>query len=380
MTAASPCCASIIVRKASRAEPSVKDAAARRLAASISIWVSRRERTGREPDRQVPQSSLASAAQDVDRLGDLQRVADRRTERLRHVGDRGGGIPARVARDRETRLHQLPGLAGVPHEGAGARLHIEQDQIGVDRQLLRHHAGGDQWDRSDRRGGVAQRVDGPVGRDEIGGLGGDHAADRRRLIADGVRVEVGAEPRDGLQLVDRAAGVTEAAARDLHARQAERGDQGCEHQGHGVAHTAGRMLVDDRAPDVTELDRASRRDEGTGHRRGLGGIHPLQDARHQERGHRPVRHVPLGIAGDQPLERLRCDRRTGALALDGLPRIPTHASKPIAAWKLSPTRSTRSTPTSRATVAPRSPNVARVPRSCGPPGHPAASSGVRSRE
>ena len=31
-------------------------------------------------------------------------------------------------------------------------------------------------------------------------------------------------------------------------------------------------------------------------------------------------------------------------------------------------------------MAPRSPNVSRVPISCGPPASPAASSGVRSRE
>ena len=63
----------------------------------------------------------------------------------------------------------------------------------------------------------------------------------RRNSGDGkIHVEAG----DGLEFVERAAGVAEAAAADHRHRDARGGRQRSEHQRSLVAHAAGGMLVD----------------------------------------------------------------------------------------------------------------------------------------
>ena len=107
-------------------------------------------------------------------------------------------------------------------------------------------------------GGVAERVEGAVGRDEVGGLRGDRAADLVDLAFERGGLEIGAEARDRLELVERAPRVPEAATRELGHRQAERGGQRREDQGHAVGDAAGRVLVDLRPADALERERATR--------------------------------------------------------------------------------------------------------------------------
>ena len=76
--------------------------------------------------------------------------------------------------------------------------------------------------------------------------------------------------RDRLELVERAAGVTEAAAGELRHRDAERGDEGRERQRDLVADPAGRVLVDGvlaQARRSQALTRRDHRESGRGSRR-----------------------------------------------------------------------------------------------------------------
>ena len=70
-----------------------------------------------------------------------------------------------------------------------------------------------------------------------------------------VRAEIGAQARDRLELVERAARVAEPPARELRHRQAEGGAQRREHQRDAVGHTAGGVLVDGRRVEAGEVDR-----------------------------------------------------------------------------------------------------------------------------
>ena len=87
-------------------------------------------------------------------------------------------------------------------------------------ELLRQDAGGDQRDRVDGGGDVAQGVEAAVGGSDLAGGAADrHAAAGEQVEAAGA-VEPQVHPGDALQLVDGAAGMAEAAAGEHEDRQA----------------------------------------------------------------------------------------------------------------------------------------------------------------
>ena len=121
-------------------------------------------------------------------------------------------------------------------------------------------AGGDQRDDVDRRGDVAERVELLVGGDEVGGLADDREADLAHLRDELVDRELDAEAGDRLELVERAAGVAEAAAAHLPERDAAGRDDRADGERRLVADAAGRVLVDDLAPERGgEVDRLAAR-------------------------------------------------------------------------------------------------------------------------
>ena len=81
-------------------------------------------------------------------------------------------------------------------------------------ELLRQDRGGDQRDRLDRRRHVADGVEAPVGGREIGGLADDGAAGLAHDAAEQREVGLRRVAGDRIELVERAAGVAEAAAGD----------------------------------------------------------------------------------------------------------------------------------------------------------------------
>ena len=74
--------------------------------------------------------------------------------------------------------------------------------------------------------------------------------------------QVDAEAGDRLQLVERAAGVAQAAAGELRHRHPARGHQRRHHQRRLVAHAAGRVLVGHRPADGRQVEPLARVDHG----------------------------------------------------------------------------------------------------------------------
>ena len=107
---------------------------------------------------------------------------------------------------------------------------------------------------------------------------------------------------DGLELVERAAGVPEPAAGQLRHRRPARRDEGGERQGDLVADAAGGVLVDQRAPDVPEREHLPGVDHRLGPAAGLGRVHPVQQDRHGQCGHLLVGDVAAGVGGDDPVD------------------------------------------------------------------------------
>ena len=144
---------------------------------------------------------------------------------------------------------ELASAFGIGEERAGAELHVEHQRVGAFGDLLRHDRRRDERDRLDRAGDIAQRVELVVGRREAGARGRDHATDRAQHVAHLVGRQVGAPAGDRFHLVERAAGVAEAAPRQLRHRGAARGDERHEDERDLVADAAGRVLVDGRPAD-----------------------------------------------------------------------------------------------------------------------------------
>ena len=85
--------------------------------------------------------------------------------------------------------------------------------------------------RLDRRGDVADGVEAAVGGGDVGGLADDGAADLADDPAEGLDVGLGDVAGDGVELVEGAAGVAEAAAGDHRDEAAAGGERGGEHRG-----------------------------------------------------------------------------------------------------------------------------------------------------
>ena len=107
-------------------------------------------------------------------------------------------------------------------------------------------------------GDVAEPVELLVRRHEVVGLADDRQPDLLHLLDEAVDGEVDAEAGDRLELVERAAGVAEAAAAHLPDRDAAGGDDRADRDRRLVADAAGRVLVDDLpAERPAEVERAA---------------------------------------------------------------------------------------------------------------------------
>jgi hypothetical protein len=86
-----------------------------------------------------------------------------------------------------------------------------------------------------------------------------------------------------LQLVQRAAGVAQAAAADHRHHGAAGGQHRRQHQADLVAHAAGAVLVEHRAGGVGPGSTSAESRHGRGQRHGFGGIHATQQDGHRHR-------------------------------------------------------------------------------------------------
>ncbi len=136
---------------------------------------------------------------------------------------------------------------------------------------------------------------------------------RERLV--GLRPVAG----DRIELVERAAGVAEAAAGDHRHDAAAGGDDRREHQRDVVADAAGRMLVDDRPLGVRPGEHVA----GIAHRQrqrdALVHAHAAEEDGHGEGRHLPFADAAVGQPLDQEGDLILGERAAVALLADRSP-------------------------------------------------------------
>ena len=272
----------------------------------------------RRSQHELAEVGRAAAGQHLARLGDLERIADGGAERRVHGRQLADGGTAGAHADVAHAHRQLARRGEVGHERALPHLDVQQDRVGAGRELLRHHRRRDQPGRRHRAGDVAQRVEQAIGGHEVVGLSCHGAADARDLSDQLVDAEPHPEARDRLQLVERAAGVSESAARELRHGHAHGGRERRQGDRRLVPHPAGRVLVDDRAPERREVDRRARVDHRLRQLVRLGVREPAPDDRHRPRAHLLGRDATGDVALDQPPHLTRRVLGAVALALDQL--------------------------------------------------------------
>jgi hypothetical protein len=269
-----------------------------------------------------------AARQDIDRLAHLERVADVVTEDLTHIGQQRGHAKAGALGDREQTLGEVDRRLDRGRERAGADLHVHDERVEPGRQLLRENRRRDQRDRVDGGRDVADRVEPPIGGGEVRGLPHDGAtglAHHRPKTS-----EIGGDvvPGDAAQLVERAAGVAEAAARDHRHQTAARGDHRSQDQADLVADAARRVLVEDGPARVRPVEDRARARHGAGERRALRAGHAAEEDGHREGGDLGVADRAVDDPGDQLRDRLVAEERAVPLLADQLRGGPTGLHTP----------------------------------------------------
>jgi hypothetical protein len=205
-------------------------------------------------------------------------------------------------------------------EGAAADLHVQHQALQPGGQLLGQDAGGDQRHRFDRGRHVANGVQPPVGRRQVGRRADDGAAAVAQRVAQPGITGVDGVARQRLQLVQRAAGVAQATPADHRHPGAAGGQHRCQHQADTVAHAAGAVLVQHRAGGVGPGQHPAA--VAHGGRQGHGFVH-RHAAQHDGHGHRAglgVAEAAVDQALDEALDLWPVQCLAVALAADQLGR------------------------------------------------------------
>ena len=165
--------------------------------------------------RHLQQTRVAlRAGQEAYRFAYFQRVTRAGGEHLVHIGKQRGGGAARAVGYADDRLRQLERRLEGRHKGAGADFDVHHQRVQPFRQLFRQNRGGDQRNRIHRGGDIARGVEALIRRRQRAGLADNRHPDLFDNLAETFVVRENIEARDRLQLVQRAAGMAEAASGD----------------------------------------------------------------------------------------------------------------------------------------------------------------------
>ncbi len=285
----------------------------------------------RDDQRDLNQLLVSLPGQCVQRLLNLERVADRATERVVHGGDECDG-PAACA---FAQLHHLGGQLDrgldVGHEGPATELDVEHDRVRARGDLLRHHTGRDERHGRHGRRHVPQGVQGLVGRHHVGRLGRHRDPDLLDLPDEALGLQVHGESWNGLELVERPARVGESAAAELRDLDPARGRKGRRDQGDLVANPACRVLVDLDSFDPAQVEHLAAGHHGLRQGKCLGAGHATDAHRHQPGRHLVVGNLATQVAGEQKFDLFGRVFRTVSLAADDLEwnhcRLSFHTSR-----------------------------------------------------
>ena len=261
------------------------------------------------------------------RLADLERVSDGSSERLVHVREQADDLTPGAAAEVDHLLREDARVVERLHERAVADLDVEDDGVRSGRDLLGHDRRGDERDDVHRPGDVAERVELPVGGDEVTRLPDDGEADFANLVHELVDRELDAEARYRLELVERAPGVSEAAPAHLSEGHAAGSDDRADGERRLVPHSAGRVLVDDATAErLAEVQRLARTDHRVGQRVRLAPGQPLEVHGHAPGGHLVVGNVAARVSDNELRQLLVGELLPVPLALDQLGAAGSPAS------------------------------------------------------
>ena len=223
-------------------------------------------------------------------------------ERLIHIGDQRLHLLIEAAADADHRLRQTPRIHLLLHERAVADFHVEHQRVDAFGHLLRHDGRSDQRNRFHRARHVAQRIEALIGRRDFFGLPDEAQAQLRQLRAKLIEREIGAKTGNRFQLVERAAGVAQAAAGNHRHHHARRRRNGRADQAGLIAHAAGRMLIDLDARNVGKDQRLPGAIMHFGERAQFAIRHATEKRGHEERGHLIVGNLTGGVPVHQELD------------------------------------------------------------------------------
>ncbi len=277
------------------------------------------------------------AAQQGQGFAHLQRVAGRAAEHAVHVGQQGHGGQAGARVLAPCGLHQaarqFTRALQRGHEGAAAHLHVQHQGLQAGRALLAQDAGGDQGYAVHRGRQVADGVQAPVGRGQGVAGADDGAAGGLQRGHQARSAGLAAVAGQGFELVQRAAGVAQAAAAD-HGHDDACGRPGGSHHGRQdeaelVAHAAGAVLVEHRAAEAAQrgaapVQHAAGLRHGLGQGRGLGAVHAAPDDGHGQGSGLAVAPGTIHQPADEVLDLCGAQRAAVALAADGFLRQRGH--------------------------------------------------------
>ena len=213
-----------------------------------------KDHPGREFERQARQIHRAGILQGLRNFHYFQRIADGEAKRLIHIGDQRLHLAIETAANAHHHLRQTPGFHLPLHEGARAHLYVEHDRVQAHSDLLRHDRTGNQRNAFHRRRRIAQRVQLAVRGRDLRRLANKRQTGFPQLRFEFLNRQTGAETGNRFQLVQRATGMPQRAARDHWHNHAGRRSQRSRNQTRLVAYATRGVLVHLRARDVRKID------------------------------------------------------------------------------------------------------------------------------
>ena len=261
------------------------------------------EHVARQLAGQLDDVGGTASSENLDGFLHLEGVADLSSQRHGHVGEQRARGDPRVASEVDHRAGELARGVQVLHEGTRPDLDVQDEGSRALGDLLAHDGAGDQRDRLDGRGNVTQGVELLIGgRQARARRADDRAAAGAQLGHDLVVAQLRAPPGDRLELVEGAARVPQASARQLRDGHAEARDQRGQGQRDLVAHAARGVLVGGRLADAGEVHARARADHRVRPAGNLAPVHAAQENRHGQGGHLLILDDALRVGVDRPVD------------------------------------------------------------------------------
>src|SRR6266478_4740042 len=260
------------------------------------------EHPRRKFEAQVAQIGGPAALENFDGLGDFIRMPGHAPQRLIHIGNQGHDFFAHALPRFDHDFGKPNRIFLLLHEGPGARFHIKDQRVNALGKLLAHDGSANQADIFDRGSDVPERINFFVGGSNLRGLPDQAHAAFAEDAAQFLERQIHVEARNRFQLVERAAGVAEAAPADHRDGKPARRHNGRKNQRSLVANPTSGVLVHFLAGNFGMVEDFSGVQHRFSERRELRAVHAANPHGHQPRGHLVVGYFAASVAGNQKID------------------------------------------------------------------------------